>query len=153
MGLPRPAPSGRRGSNSRPQPWQGCALPTELRPPASGRRFPVLEVRQNLSRWSPAHKLGTPGRSTGSEASRLAALAPQPPSGRMPPVRAWLNGKVLEEPAGPAVAVSDHGLTVGDGVFEAVKAVNGRPFALTRHLERLQASAEGLGLPEPDLGE
>jgi hypothetical protein len=26
------SPSGRRGSNSRPQPWQGCALPTELRP-------------------------------------------------------------------------------------------------------------------------
>jgi hypothetical protein len=24
--------SGRRGSNSRPQPWQGCALPAELRP-------------------------------------------------------------------------------------------------------------------------
>ena len=24
--------SGRRDSNSRPQPWQGCALPTELRP-------------------------------------------------------------------------------------------------------------------------
>ena len=24
--------SGRRGSNSRPQPWQGCALPTELLP-------------------------------------------------------------------------------------------------------------------------
>ncbi len=29
------SPSGRRGSNSRPQPWQGCALPTELRPPAT----------------------------------------------------------------------------------------------------------------------
>ena len=28
----RQLPSGRRGSNSRPQPWQGCALPTELRP-------------------------------------------------------------------------------------------------------------------------
>ncbi len=27
--------SGKRGSNSRPQPWQGCALPTELFPPAS----------------------------------------------------------------------------------------------------------------------
>ena len=27
--LPR---SGKRGSNSRPQPWQGCALPTELFP-------------------------------------------------------------------------------------------------------------------------
>ena len=30
-----PSPSGRRGSNSRPQPWQGCALPTELRPHCS----------------------------------------------------------------------------------------------------------------------
>ncbi len=32
-----PLRSGRRGSNSRPQPWQGCALPTELRPPARRR--------------------------------------------------------------------------------------------------------------------
>jgi branched-chain amino acid aminotransferase len=71
----------------------------------------------------------------------------------MPTVRAWVNGKVLEDPTGPAVAVSDHGLTVGDGVFEAVKAVKGRPFALTRHLERLARSAEGLGLPKPDLDE
>jgi hypothetical protein len=28
--------SGRRVSNSRPQPWQGCALPTELLPRVSG---------------------------------------------------------------------------------------------------------------------
>jgi branched-chain amino acid aminotransferase len=68
-------------------------------------------------------------------------------------VRAWVNGKVLEDPTGPAVAVSDHGLTVGDGVFEAVKAVQGRAFALQRHLERLTSSAEGLGLPAPDLEE
>jgi branched-chain amino acid aminotransferase len=68
-------------------------------------------------------------------------------------VRAWVNGKVLDDPTGPAVAVSDHGLTVGDGVFEAIKAVGGRPFALGRHLERLTASAEGLGLPAPDLEE
>ncbi len=27
-----PSPSGKRDSNSRPQPWQGCALPTELFP-------------------------------------------------------------------------------------------------------------------------
>jgi branched-chain amino acid aminotransferase len=62
-----------------------------------------------------------------------------------------VNGKVLEDPTGPAVAVSDHGLTVGDGVFEAIKAVNGQPFALTQHLERLARSAGGLGLPAPDL--
>ena len=27
--------SGKRDSNSRPQPWQGCALPTELFPQAN----------------------------------------------------------------------------------------------------------------------
>ena len=66
-------------------------------------------------------------------------------------MRAWVNGQLLSDPTGPAVAVSDHGLTVGDGVFEAVKAIEGRPFALGRHLERLTQSATGLGLPAPDL--
>nr|WP_202498648.1 aminodeoxychorismate lyase [Streptomyces sp. SID5469] len=51
------------------------------------------------------------------------------------------------------VSVFDHGLTVGDGIFETVKAAEGRPFALTRHLDRLARSARGLGLPEPDLDE
>ncbi len=68
-------------------------------------------------------------------------------------VRAWVNGRILDDPEGPAVAVSDHGLTVGDGVFEAVKAVRGRPFALGRHLERLASSAAGLGLSAPNLDE
>ena len=49
------------------------------------------------------------------------------------------------------ITVSDHGLTVGDGVFEAVKVVDGQPFALTRHLERLRRSAAALGLPASDL--
>jgi branched-chain amino acid aminotransferase len=65
-------------------------------------------------------------------------------------VRAWVNGRLLDDPAAPAVTVSDHGLTVGDGVFESVKVVDGSPFALTRHLARLEASAVGLGLPAPD---
>ncbi|MRT44742.1 4-amino-4-deoxychorismate lyase, partial [Xylella fastidiosa subsp. multiplex] len=38
-------------------------------------------------------------------------------------------------------------------IFETVKAVQGRPFALTRHLDRLTRSARGLGLPDPDLDE
>ncbi|MFI5755723.1 aminotransferase class IV [Streptomyces sp. NPDC051569] len=64
----------------------------------------------------------------------------------------WVNGGL--ETAGTArVSVFDHGLTVGDGIFETVKAVRGRPFALTRHLDRLTRSARGLGLPEPDLDE
>lgn len=65
-------------------------------------------------------------------------------------MRAWVNGRLLDDPKAPAVAVTDHGLTVGDGVFEAVKVVEGTPFALTRHLDRLARSAAGLGLPAVD---
>ena len=61
-----------------------------------------------------------------------------------------MNGRLLEDPHGPAIEVTDHGLTVGDGVFEAIKVVEGHPFALTRHLNRLARSAASLGLPAPD---
>lgn len=64
-----------------------------------------------------------------------------------------MNGRLLPDPHAPAVLVSDHGLTVGDGVFEAVKVVDGLPFALDRHLERLEASARGLGLSTPVRGD
>ncbi len=66
-------------------------------------------------------------------------------------MRAWVNGSLLPDPSAPAVPVTDHGFTVGDGVFEAIKVLDGRPFALTRHLERLERSAAGLGLPTVDL--
>lgn len=36
--------SGRRVSNSRPQPWQGCALPTELLPHSSCEGFELYTV-------------------------------------------------------------------------------------------------------------
>ncbi|MEZ5095034.1 MAG: aminotransferase class IV [Nocardioides sp.] len=65
-------------------------------------------------------------------------------------MRAWVNGRLLDDPSGPAVSVTDHGFTVGDGVFESVKILHGAPFALTRHLERLRRSVEGLGLPPVD---
>jgi branched-chain amino acid aminotransferase len=65
-------------------------------------------------------------------------------------MRAWVDGKLLDDPQAPAVAVSDHGFTVGDGVFEAMKVVDGRPFAMSRHLDRLARSAAGLGLPAVD---
>ncbi|MCX6408019.1 MAG: aminotransferase class IV [Propionibacteriales bacterium] len=67
-------------------------------------------------------------------------------------MRAWLNGKLLESPDEPALSVLDHGLVVGDGVFETVAVNDGEPFALTRHLDRLARSAEGLGIGRPDLG-
>ncbi|MET8181848.1 aminodeoxychorismate lyase [Streptomyces sp. NPDC005336] len=64
----------------------------------------------------------------------------------------WLDGSLCEADSAQ-VSVFDHGLTVGDGVFETVKATEGQAFALTRHLRRLARSAHGLGLPEPDLDE
>ena len=63
-------------------------------------------------------------------------------------MRTWIDGRLLSDPTAPAVRVDDHGLTVGDAVFEAIKVVDGQPFALTRHLERLHRSAAGLGLPK-----
>jgi branched-chain amino acid aminotransferase len=68
-------------------------------------------------------------------------------------VRVWANGELLGRPEAAVVSAVDHGFTVGDGVFESVKIVDGRPFALTRHLRRLAGSAAGLGLPEPDEAE
>ena len=64
-------------------------------------------------------------------------------------MKVWVNGRVVgaEE---ATVSVFDHGLTVGDGVFETAKVVGGVPFALTRHLDRLAGSAAGLALPSPD---
>jgi branched-chain amino acid aminotransferase len=66
-------------------------------------------------------------------------------------MRTWANGDLLSDPNAPVVGASDHGLTVGDGVFEVVKVVDGRPFALEPHLERLVRSSHGIGLPDPDL--
>lgn len=60
----------------------------------------------------------------------------------------WLNGSLVDD-VDARIAYNDHGLTVGDGVFETIKAYDGVPFALRRHLERLEISARGLGLEPP----
>lgn len=62
---------------------------------------------------------------------------------------AWIDGRLID-PTSPALPVTDHGVTVGDGVFETVKVVEGQPFALVRHLDRLRRSAAGLGLDRVD---
>jgi branched-chain amino acid aminotransferase len=61
----------------------------------------------------------------------------------------WSDGKLRDEREAVATAV-DHGLTVGDGVFETCGVVDGQAFALTRHLRRLRRSAAGMGLAAPD---
>jgi branched-chain amino acid aminotransferase len=66
-------------------------------------------------------------------------------------MKVWVDGAVVEADQA-RVSVFDHGLTVGDGVFETAKVVDGVPFALTRHLDRLASSARGLGLTPPEDG-
>lgn len=63
----------------------------------------------------------------------------------------WSNGR-LHGPEDLLLSGVDHGLTVGDGVFETCAVYDGTAFALTRHLRRLKRSALGLGLAEPDEG-
>lgn len=62
----------------------------------------------------------------------------------------WADGR-LYDPTAPVLRALDHGVTVGDAVFETCGVIDGSAFALSRHLERLRRSATGLGLAEPDL--
>jgi branched-chain amino acid aminotransferase len=64
------------------------------------------------------------------------------------PELVWIDG-VLCDPATARISPFDHGLTVGDGVFETMKVIDGEAFALRRHLVRLRRSATGLGLAVP----
>jgi len=63
----------------------------------------------------------------------------------------WLDGALLE-PGDARIPVFDHGLTVGDGVFETLRTApepggdRWVPFAVSRHLRRLRRSLDGLGL-------
>jgi branched-chain amino acid aminotransferase len=69
-------------------------------------------------------------------------------------VRFWVAGGLVPSEQA-AVAVLDHGFTVGDGVFETLKTVTDPtvgvvPFAMDRHVARLSRSAAGMGLVMPD---
>ena len=60
----------------------------------------------------------------------------------------WSDGSVV--PAAAArVSALDRGLLLGEGVYETLKVIDGTPFALTRHLQRLHRSAAIVGLDLP----
>src|SRR5260221_9073157 len=60
----------------------------------------------------------------------------------------YVSGKFRSD-EDATVNVLDHGLLYGDGVFEGIRAYNGRVFKLDRHLERLFDSAKALRLEIP----
>src|SRR4051794_30786562 len=51
--------------------------------------------------------------------------------------------------ADAAISVFDHGLLYGDGIFEGIRAYNGRVFKLERHIDRLFDSAKAIRLDIP----
>jgi len=62
----------------------------------------------------------------------------------------WHNGSI--KPAEEAgVSPFDRGLLYGDGLFETIRAVDGKPEFLEEHLARLSASARALAIPMPPL--
>jgi branched-chain amino acid aminotransferase len=60
----------------------------------------------------------------------------------------YLNDRLVSE-SEALVSVADRGFLLGDGLFETMRAYNGRVFRLQEHLARLRASAEFLRLTVP----
>ncbi len=60
----------------------------------------------------------------------------------------YLDGELVERDQAK-ISVYDHGLLYGDGVFEGIRAYNGRVFRLDEHLERLERSARAIMLDIP----
>lgn len=65
-------------------------------------------------------------------------------------LKIWLDGRLYDDPRQATIAGTDHGLLVGDGVFETLKVTEQGAFAIRRHLNRMTRSAAALGLPPPD---
>ncbi len=57
----------------------------------------------------------------------------------------YLNGEILSF-ANAALPLNELGLLRGYGVFDYLRTYQGKPFALKAHFERLQRSAEAVGL-------
>jgi branched-chain amino acid aminotransferase len=65
---------------------------------------------------------------------------------------ACVDGRTM--PAHEAtIPATDEGLLRGDGIFEVIRVYDGRPFALSDHLDRLERSAANLRLDDVFRGE
>jgi len=63
-------------------------------------------------------------------------------------IQVYIDGKFYAK-EDAKISVFDHGFLYGDGVFEGIRAYNGRVWKLTEHLDRLYASARSLWLEIP----
>jgi len=63
-------------------------------------------------------------------------------------MKVYIDGKFYDQ-RDAKISVFDHGLLYGDGVFEGIRAYNGRVFRLKEHIERLFYSAKSILLTIP----
>jgi len=63
-------------------------------------------------------------------------------------VKLWVNGRATPADQ-PSLSALDRGFTLGDGLFETMRAQEGVVFRLNAHLDRLCAGARLLGIPLP----
>ena len=66
------------------------------------------------------------------------------------PLAVAVLGRGLVDPTEPVIHADDLGLLRGLAVFETMRVYGGRAFAFDAHLDRLERSADRLGLPVPD---
>ena len=63
-------------------------------------------------------------------------------------MKIYIDGKYYDE-RDARISVFDHGLLYGDGIFEGIRAYNGRVFKLKEHIDRLFCSAKAILLKIP----
>lgn len=63
-------------------------------------------------------------------------------------LKIYINGQIVPQEEAK-ISVFDHGLLYGDGVFEGIRAYNGKIFTLDEHLDRLYDSATAISLKIP----
>ncbi len=63
-------------------------------------------------------------------------------------LKVYINGQIVPQEEAK-ISVFDHGLLYGDGVFEGIRAYNGKIFTLDEHLDRLYDSATAIKLKIP----
>jgi branched-subunit amino acid aminotransferase/4-amino-4-deoxychorismate lyase len=79
---------------------------------------------------------------------RLLALREEYHRSYLAMFSSWYGG-IIMDPALMLVPVDDHLVHRGDGIFEAFKCVEWKIYALNRHLDRLERSAQGSSLNMP----
>ena len=63
-------------------------------------------------------------------------------------LKIYINGQIVPQ-EDAKISVFDHGLLYGDGVFEGIRAYNGKIFTLDEHLDRIYDSATAISLKIP----